>query len=124
MQQTVQTAELFRERKSVLAQVLTAHEVTDITAQFDDEDVTNLFTSIQYVSGIQFRLDELKVAYLGRSQTLEQFLKGFAYEIGSYLIDGFGQRPGTFGKMIFSASGSVEVEAYIRALPEFEEYTV
>ena len=124
MQQTVQIAELFRERKSVLAQVLTAHEVTDITAQFDDEDVTNLFTSIQYVSGIQFRLDELKVAYLGRSQTLEQFLKGFAYEIGTYLIDGFGQRPGTFGKMIFSASGSVEVEAYIRALPEFEEYTV
>jgi hypothetical protein len=124
MQQTVQTEDLFRERKSVLAQVLTAHEVKDITAQFDDEDVTNLFMSIQCVSGVQFRSDELKVAYLGRSQTLEQFLKGFAYEIGTYLIDGFGQRPGTFGKMIFSASGSVEVEAYLRALPEFEEYTV
>ena len=124
MQQTVQIAEVFRERKSVLAQVLTAHEVKDITAEFDDESVINLIQSFQFVSGIQFRLDEVKVAYLGRSQTLEQFLKGFAYEIGSYLIDGFGQRPGTFGKMIFSASGAVNVEAYLRALPEFEEYTV
>lgn len=124
MQQTVQTEDLFRERKSVLAQVLTAYQVKDITTEFDDEEVTNLFKSIQYVAGIQFRLDEIKVAYLGRFQLLEQFLKGFAYEIGTYLIDGFGQHPGTFGKMIFSASGSVKVEAYIRALPEFEEHTV
>ena len=124
MQQTVQTKDLFRERKSVLAQVLKAYQVKDITTEFDDEEVTNLFKSIQYVAGIQFRLDEIKVAYLGRFQSLEQFLKGFAYEIGTYLIDGFGQHPGTFGKMIFSASGSVEVVAYIRALPEFEEYTV
>ncbi len=124
MQQTVQTEDLFRERKSVLAQVLTANEVKCITAEFDDESVINLIQSFQFVSGIQFRLDEVKVAYQGNGQTLEQFLKDFAYEIGTCLIYGFGQRPGTFGKMIFSASGSVEVEAYIRAVPEFEEFTV
>jgi hypothetical protein len=124
MQQTIKTDTSLNDRKKILAHTLTTYQVEQIKVGFDDRYQRNLVRSFQFTAGIQFRLNTIKVVYQGRKVTLQRFLKDFVYEVAAHCIDGFGGVPGTFGNMVFMSSGTVKVEAYLRALPEFEEYTV
>ena len=124
MQQHNLTPDCFSDRRAILMQSLNEHQVEQITIGFDDRYFRNRVRSFQYTASIQFRLNTAKVFYDGRRMTLQRFLKDFVSEIGAQRIEGFGTVPGTFGKMVFTASGKIKVEAYLRALPEFEEFTV